>query len=80
MNRIIKSVPKGYALFLPESFVDAVLTKESLNVDNIVAKMKFHQELMKQQREGLEQAQKTKAKRGEELQSTNLRFLIGPTQ
>ncbi len=63
----MKSVPKAYALFLPESVVDVVPTEKLLD---IAAELKLtHTELMKQQKEGLKQAQKTKAKAEPDRQS-----------
>ncbi len=67
MSYIMKSVPKRHTLFLPETLVDAMLSEKSLNVGNIAAELKLtHTELMEQQKEGLKQAQKTKAERQSE--------------
>ena len=55
MSHILKSTPKVHALFLPEALVDP----EDVNVASIASDLKLtHNELMKQQKEGLKQAQK----------------------
>lgn len=66
MSHYLKSSPRWHVLFLPEMLVDAVSSQvqnpeESLNVQNIAKGLNLtHRELMEQQKEGLDQAQKAK--------------------